>query len=221
MVSLVEVSSYPSWWKDTEGELLSYRSQDWGGGHCMVLFLLCWNPQPANQEGGRILHNQESSFLIVYSQGISSPACSLELCWFPRKGCFYQNPSVGSIILQVEIAIWWHRVFYAAETTGKLPVYWVGLDGWCCILVAQSCPTLCNPRNCSMPSFPILHYLLEFAQIHVYWVGDAIQPSPPLSPPSSAFNLSQHQGLFQWVDSALVGWPKYESFSFSISPAND
>ena len=56
--------------------------------------------------------------------------------------------------------------------------------------------------DCSMPGFPVLHYLLEFAQTHVYWVNDATQPSHPLSPPSPpAFNLSQHQGLFQWVSS--------------------
>ena len=61
--------------------------------------------------------------------------------------------------------------------------------------------TLCNSMDCGMPGFPVLHYLQEFAQIHVHWDGDAIQPSHPL-PPSSpfAFNLSQHQGLFQWVD---------------------
>ena len=69
-----------------------------------------------------------------------------------------------------------------------------------CHSVAQSCPTLCNPMNCSMPGFPVLHYLYELAQTHVHRVGDVIQPSHPLSPPSApAFNLSQHQGLFQWV----------------------
>ena len=57
--------------------------------------------------------------------------------------------------------------------------------------------------NCSMPGFPVLHYLLEFAQTHISWIGDTIQPSHPLSPPSpSAINLSQHQGLFQWVSSS-------------------
>ena len=66
--------------------------------------------------------------------------------------------------------------------------------------VTQSCPTFCNPMDCNMPGFPVHHQLPEFAQTHVHWVGDAIQPSHPL-PPSSpfAFNLSQHQGLFQWV----------------------
>ena len=53
--------------------------------------------------------------------------------------------------------------------------------------------------NCSTPGFPVLHHLLEFAQTHVPWVGDAIQPSHPLSSPSPAFNLSKNQGLFQWV----------------------
>ena len=61
---------------------------------------------------------------------------------------------------------------------------------------------LCNPMDCSMPGFPVLRYLPEFAQTHVYWVDDAIQPSHPLSPASPpAFNLPQHQGLFQWVSS--------------------
>ena len=66
----------------------------------------------------------------------------------------------------------------------------------------QSCPTLCDPMGCSMPGLPVHHQLPEFTQTHVHWVGDAIQPSHPLSTPSPpAFNLFQHQGLFQWVSS--------------------
>ena len=69
--------------------------------------------------------------------------------------------------------------------------------------VAQSCPTLCNPMNHSTPDLPVHHQLLEFTQTHVHWVRDAIQPSHPLSSPSPpALNLSQHQGLFQWVRSS-------------------
>ena len=68
--------------------------------------------------------------------------------------------------------------------------------------VTQSCPTICDPRDCSTPGFPIHHQLLELSQIHVHQVGDAIQASHPLSSPSPpAFNPSQHQGLFQWVSS--------------------
>ena len=65
-------------------------------------------------------------------------------------------------------------------------------------LVAQSCLTLCDPMNCSTPGLPVHHQLPELAQTHVCRVGDAIQPSHPLSSPSPpAFNLSQHQGLFK------------------------
>ena len=73
----------------------------------------------------------------------------------------------------------------------------------CCCSVAQSYPTLCDPMDCSMPGFPVLHHLLKFVQTHVHWVSDAIQTSHPLSPPSApAFSLSQHQGVFQWVGSS-------------------
>ena len=69
--------------------------------------------------------------------------------------------------------------------------------------VAQSCPTLCDPMNHSTPGLPVHHQLLEFTQIHVHWVGDAIQPSHPLLFPSPpAPNPSQHQSLFQWVNSS-------------------
>ena len=66
--------------------------------------------------------------------------------------------------------------------------------------VTQSCLTLCDPMDCSTPSVPVHHQLPEPTQTHVHWVSDAIQPSHPLSSPSPpAFNLFQHQGLFQWV----------------------
>ena len=69
----------------------------------------------------------------------------------------------------------------------------------------QLCLTLCDPMDCSTPGFSVLHCLRELAQIHVHWVGDAMQPSHPLSFPSPpAFNLSQHQGLFQWVGSLMT-----------------
>ena len=69
--------------------------------------------------------------------------------------------------------------------------------------VAQSCLTLCDPVDCSTQGFAVLHCLPELAQTHVHLVGNAIQPSHPLSSPfPPAFNLSQHQGLFQWVSSS-------------------
>ena len=87
--------------------------------------------------------------------------------------------------------------------------------------VVQLYPTLHDPMDCSTPVFPVHHQISELAHTHVHQVGDAIQPSHPLLFPSPpAFNLSHHQGLFQWV-SSLLRWPKYWSFSFSISPSNE
>ena len=85
--------------------------------------------------------------------------------------------------------------------------------------VAQSCLTLWDATDWSTPGIPVHHQLRELTQTPVHQVGDAIPPSHPLSSPSPpAFNLSQHQGLFKWV-SSLHQWPKYWSFSFSISPS--
>ena len=80
--------------------------------------------------------------------------------------------------------------------------------------LAQSCPTLWDPMDCSMPGLPVHHQLPELAQTQVHQAGDAIQPSHPvLSPSPPAFNLFQHQGLFQGQS--------IRSFSFSISPTNE
>ena len=73
----------------------------------------------------------------------------------------------------------------------------------CCCLISKSCLTLCDPMDCSTSDFPVHHQCLELTQTHVRWVSDTIQPSHPLlSPSPPAFNLSQHQGLFQWVSSS-------------------
>ena len=87
--------------------------------------------------------------------------------------------------------------------------------------VAQSCLTLCNPMDCSTPGFPVLHHLLELAQTHVYRVSDAIQPSHPLSSPSPpAFSILSIR-VFSKELALGIRWPKYWSFSFSISPSNE
>ena len=99
--------------------------------------------------------------------------------------------------------------------------------GWCgkgllllFYLVALSCLTLFETMDCSMPGFPVLYYYPKYAQIHFHWGSYTMQSSHPLSSPSPAFNLSQHQGFFQRV-SSLIRWPKYWSFSFSISTSNE
>ena len=91
----------------------------------------------------------------------------------------------------------------------------------CCYSIAKLCPTLGDPMNCSTPGFSVLHQLPELAQTHVHQVSDATQPADPLSSPSPpAFSLSQHQ-VFSMESVLHIRWPKYWSFSFSISPSND
>ena len=91
---------------------------------------------------------------------------------------------------------------YCRCSVTKLLLWSSSEHSCCCCSVAQSYLTLCDPMDCSMPRFPVHHHLLELAQTHVPWVGDAIQPSCPLlSPSPPAFNLSQNQGLFQGVSS--------------------
>ena len=94
----------------------------------------------------------------------------------------------------------------------------------CCYCsVAQSFLILWDLINCSTPGFPVLHYLPEFAQTHVHWVNDAIQPSHLLSPSSpTALNLSQHQGLFQWISCSHQVTKLLElQLQFSTSPSSE
>ena len=75
--------------------------------------------------------------------------------------------------------------------------------------------------DCSMPGLPVPHHLLEFAQVHVHCINDAIQPSHPLMPSSlSALNFFQHLGFFPNESAACIRWPKCWRFSFSISPSS-
>ena len=107
--------------------------------------------------------------------------------------------------------IWRNRYNCGLETVWE----WI----WRCCSVVQLYPALWNPMDCSTPGFPVLHYLPEFAQTHVHWVGDAIQPSHPLSSPSPpAFNLSSIR-VFSSESALHIRWPKY--WSFSISPSNE
>ena len=124
--------------------------------------------------------------------------CSLE-----EKQRFCKGP--GGVISQPAT---WHRNKMLSSRSTMSP----GDDFPCSVLVKSArvqfssvthlCPTLCDPMNHSTPGLPVPHQLLEFTQTHVHRVSDAIQPShPPSSPSPSAPNLSQHQSLFQWVNS--------------------
>ena len=88
-------------------------------------------------------------------------------------------------------------------------------------LVAQSCPTLCDPMNCSTPGLPVHHQLLELTQTHVHQVGDAIQPSHPLTSLLLLPPIPPSIRVFSNESTLCMRWPKYWSFSFSISHSNE
>ena len=108
-----------------------------------------------------------------------------------------------------------HLFFFMLSRKGVFQVIITSISS-----VTQSCPILSDPVDCSMTGLPVHHQLLEFTQTHAHWVGDAIQPSHPLSSSSPpVFNLSQHQGLFKWVSSSS-GQSIGVSASASILPMN-
>ena len=120
---------------------------------------------------------------------------------------------------------WWARlcllwISKCKKQTGddNIPCQW---ESFWFSSVVQLCWTLCNPMGCSVPGLPVHHQLLEPTQTHVHWVGDPIQPSHPLSsllfPPSIFPSIR----VFSNESVLHIRWPKYWSFSFSISPSNE
>ena len=168
-----------------------------------------------------------SSSVAPISSCPQSFPVSLPVGWLPTSGGQSTGASASASVLPVNIQGW-----FPLGLTGLISVLSKGLSRvfssitvqkhqffikmlfsssllsairvsrlWCS--VAQSCPTLCNPVDCRMLDFPVFHCFPEFAQTRICWVDDALQLSHPLSSPSlPAFNLSQHQGLFQWVSSS-------------------
>ena len=101
-----------------------------------------------------------------------------------------------------ERGTWWATDYWFTKRH-RVGCDWSNLSMYFCCSVARSYLTVCNPMDCSMPGFPVLHQLPEFPQIHVHRVGDAIQPAHTLlSPSPPAFSLFQHLGLFQWISSS-------------------
>ena len=101
-------------------------------------------------------------------------------------------------------------------------IIWMDSDRFVVVVVQLlNCVWLCNPINCSMPGFPVLHHLIEFVLTHVHWVGDAIQPSHPLSYPSPPDLNFPSIRVFSNESALCIRWPKYWSFSFSIIPSNE
>ena len=96
-----------------------------------------------------------------------------------------------------------------------------GILSKACCSVTQSCLTLCNPTDCSMPGIPFLHHLLDLAQTHVYWVSDAIQLSRLCHPLLLLPSIFPSIRVFSNESALRIRWPKYWNFSFNISPSNE
>ena len=109
----------------------------------------------------------------------------------------------------------WRVIFWSAQMCLE------GLKGGCCYSVTKSRPTLCDPMAYSTRGSSVPHYLTEFDQTHVHWVSDIIQPSHPLSPPSPLPSIFPSIRVFSNESALCIRWPKYWSFSFSISPSSE
>ena len=123
---------------------------------------------------------------------MSNGICQLEIYQFYRESCFSVSDEMSRSISNVWLLTVFSTHFSPFSTRPisgkstteqsdrKIPL----LPFWYIFVVAKSCLILCNPMDCSTAGFPVLHYLLEFNEIHLHWVSDAIQPSHPLLPPS-------------------------------------
>jgi len=120
--------------------------------------------------------------------------------------------------IQIQIFSWWIESLFFVFWSDSLYLqecFWLSVQ-------LLSHVQLLRPIDCSTPGLPVHHQHPEFTQTHVHWIGDTIQPSHPLSSPSPAFNLSQHQGLFKWVSSShqvakvLEFWLQYQSFQWTL-----
>ena len=126
-----------------------------------------------------------------------------------------KHPGLGAV---VTLPGWPHQQSFS------LAHKWVKTDNWFRVQfssVTQSCLTLCDPMNRSTPGLPVHHQLPEFTQTHVYRGGDAIQLSHPLSSPFLLPPIPPSIRVFSNESTLLTRWPKYWSFSFSISPSNE
>ena len=160
-----------------------------------------WQTSPPGFPDTATLHfGVPSQWTLLLCQCVLSPwkihFWALDKSWLPR---WLQQQR---ICLQM-LAPWKESYDKPRQHTKKPKHHFAGKGPYQFSSVAQLYLTLCHPMDCSMPAFPIHHQLLEPAQTHVHWVGDGTQPSNPLSSSSPpALNLSQDQGLFQWVSSS-------------------
>ena len=125
-------------------------------------------------------------------------------------------------LIELNYSIIFHVIWFIFQCKKHVDLKWIAVFIWGFsqfTSVAQSCLTLCDPMNCSMPRLPVHHQLPEFTQTHVHWVGDAIQPSHPVHPLLLPPSIFPNIRVFSNESALHIRWPKY--WSFSISPSNE
>ena len=139
------------------------------------------------------------------------------------KGLLQHHSSKASVLQHSAFFIVQHSHPYMATRKTIALTRWtfVGKVRYQFSWVTQLCLTLCDLMDCSMPGFPVHHQLPELAQTHVHWVGDAVQPSHPLSSTLFLPSIFPSIRVFSNESVLRIRWPKSWSFSFSISPSND
>ena len=161
----------------------------------MILSQIYW--QLSNKLLSMSIHRETK--LISFCRSVSDDRLVMYyLCW-----CLSRVRQAG-YKFWLWTSYWWdlNKILGFSTPVFSAVTMWISISSVQFRSVTQSCPTLCDPMNCSMPGLPVHHQLLEPTQTHVHWVGDAIQPFHPLlSPSPPALNLSQHRGLFKWVSS--------------------
>ena len=143
-----------------------------------------------------LLYKYTVSWIFIFTFDLVYWSCKLNIfLYWKLTSCAWNNKMIGAYYLLLFYTKWYNFI-----PNGS---HWQGSRSDQIRSVAQSCPTLCDPMNCSMPGLPVHHQLPEFTQTQVHRVSDAIQPSHPLLSPSPLSpNPSQHQSLFQWVNSS-------------------
>ena len=163
------------------------------GRHCLQVAGLCW---PGSRRNWRQASTQEGS----------SPF-SPPLSWCPLLAESNSKQVIKRSVYRPDPA-----------SQSQLQNAGFGVEGQ---MFSQSYPPHCDPTDCCTPGFPVLQCLPEFAQIHVHWVGDAVQPSNPLPPPSPFVSVFPSIRVSSNESAPCVQWPKYWSFSFNINPSNE
>ena len=143
-----------------------------------------------------LLYKYTVSWIFIFTFDLVYWSCKLNIfLYWKLTSCAWNNKMIGAYYLLLFYTKWYNFI-----PNGS---HWQGSRSDQIRSVAQSCPTLCDPMNCSTPGLPVHHQLPEFTQTHIHRVSDAIQPSHPLLSPSPLSpNPSQHQSLFQWVNSS-------------------